>query len=721
MSSTLRVASGTIFLILCTVFAPLSKAQSTGTLGLWEDFNHYVLIARPDLAQDLGEQLLKVNSDKLVDAVEVSTYTDFEKTLFRAQKIQGLKDVAGKLEEKLQQALIKRSRDPKRIRTDIQKLGDGTRAQINAVERLRSAGQFAAPQLLQTLRDESQARLHPHVMAAMVGIGRPMVYPLAVALAELEPIQQGQVARILSEIGYPRSLPYIKQVIENEKTDAATRQMCEAAYAHLAARAGITEGVNASELFMTLAQNHYSASVRREVLPGYVPSDEVGIIWTYDRRAGLLPIEVPGPVFGYVLAMRSSQQALTLNEHLSPALSLWLMANLSRENNMPAKGVDKSYPKDWHPADYYLKVAGPLRQHDVLYRALQDRDYVLALDAIGALRLTAGTDALVNRQGTVQPLIASLSYPDRRVRFNAALTMANARPDQPYNGSYRVVPVLCEAVRQSDTRFAVVLSPDLDRANQLAGILREELKFEVAAGQTIEDVTDAISAGPGVDLIITSANPTGTMDLQHSRSSNYKLVAAPMIALAENNAELAQMNAIFENNMTVYPILATQSADALKPAIDTAIKQFAGQPIGKDEALEFATDALDMLWEITIGHGQVYNAADAQPTLIDALGDDREAVVMKSADILALFGNLNAQQAICNAALDSKRSGKVQVSLINSLALSATHHGNLLTDVQIDKILKIVQTAKGEKAQAAARAHGALTLPASHVVEMITK
>lgn len=721
MSSTLRVALGMICLSLCMVCAPLARAQSAGTLQLWEDFNHYVLIARPDLAEDLGKQLLKVNPDQLIDAVESSTYSDFEKTLFRAQKIQGLKDLANDLEEKLQKALVKRSRDPKRIKADIQRLGEGTRAQINAVERLRAAGQFAAPLLLETLRDESQNRLHPHVMAAMVGIGRPMVYPLSIALDGLEPIQQGQIARVLSEIGYPRSLPYIKQIIENEKTDPKTREMAQAAYAHLASQAGITEGVNASELFMTLAQNHYDAAVRRETMPGYEPSDASGIIWTFDRRAGLLPIPVPGPVFGYILAMRTSQRALTLNEHMSPALSLWLMANLSRENFMPDKAVDKSYPKDWHPADYYLKVAGPLREHDVLYRALQDRDYVLALDAIGALRLTAGTDALVNREGTIQPLITALSYPDRRVRFNAALTMANARPDQPYNGSYRVVPVLCEAVRQSETRFAVVLSPDLDRANQLAGILREELKYEVAAGQTIEDVTDAISSGPGVDLIVTSANATGTMDLHHSRAGNYKLVAAPMIAMADNNAELAQMNAIFENNLTVYPTLATQDPKNLKPAIDSAIKQFAGQPIGKEEALQFAMDSLNMIWEITIGTGHVYNAADSQPTLIDALGDNRESVVMKSAEILALFNNANAQQAIANAALDAKRAQPVQVSLINSLALSATRNGNLLTDLQIDKLLKIVNTAKGDMAQAAARAHGALTLPASHVVDMITK
>ncbi|MBL4701021.1 MAG: hypothetical protein JKX85_07170 [Phycisphaeraceae bacterium] len=721
MSHTLRVTLGMICLSLCFVIAPLAKAQSSGTLQLWEDFNHYVLIARPDLAEDLGKKLLKANSDRLIDAVEVSTYTDFEKTLFRAQKIQGLKKVSSNLEAKLQKALVKRSRDPKRIKADIIKLGQGTRAQINAVARLRAAGQFAVPQLLSTLRDESKQALHPHVMAAMVGIGRPAVYPLAVALKSLEPIQQGQITRVLSEIGYPRSLPYIREVIENTKSDAQTRKVAQAAYAHLASQAGITEGVNASELFMTLAQNHYDSAVNREIMPGYEPSDKTGIIWTFDRRAGLLPIAVPGPVFGYILAMRTSQRSLVLNSHLSPALSLWLMANLSRENHMPAKAVDKSYPKDWHPADYYLKVAGPLRQHDVLFRALQDRDYVLALDAIRGLRLTAGTEALVNRQGIIQPLITALSYPDRRVRFNAALTMANARPDQPYNGSFRVIPVLCEAVRQSDTKFAVVLSPNLDRANQIAGILRDFLKFEVAAGQTIEDVTDAISSGPGVDLILTSADATSTMDLHRDRASNYKLVAAPMIAIANNSAQLAQMNAIFENNMTVYPVLATQSKADLNAAIGSAIKQFAGQPIGKKEALQFAMDALNMIWEITIGHGQVYNAIEAQPTLIQALNDKREQVVMKSAQILALLSDAHAQHAIANAALNSKRSNKVRVSLINSLALSATHHGNQLNDIQINKTLKIINTAKGNLAQAAARAHGALTLPASHVVDMITQ
>lgn len=721
MSRTLRVALGMFCLSLSLLTGTLAKAQSSGTLDLWEDFNHYVLIARPDLAEDIGKRLLKVKPGSLVDAVEASTYKNFEKTLYRAQKIQGLKKLAGDLEAKLHQALIVRSKDPKRIKTDIEKLGQGTRAQVNAVERLRAAGQFAAPQLLATLRDESKLSLHPHVLAAMVGIGRPMVYPLSIALKDLEPVQQGQIARVLSEIGYPRSLPYILQIIENKKTDAQTLKMVQAAYAHLASQAGITEGVNAAELFMTLAQNHYNAAVNRDVLPGYIPSDKTGIIWTYDHHAGLLPINVPGPVFGYILSMRSSQYALDLNEHLSPALSLWLMANLSRENFMPSKAVDKSYPHNWHPADYYLKVAGPLRQHDVLYRALQDRDYVLALDAIHALRLTAGTEALVNHQGTIQPLITSLSYPDRRVRFNAALTMANARPDAPYTGSYRVVPVLCEAVRQSDTKFAVVLSPDLDRANQIAGVLRKALKFDVAAGQTIEDVMQAISAGPGIDLIITAANSAGTMDLNHARANNYKLVAAPMIAIADNSAELSQMNALFENNLTVYPVLATQTAADLKPAIASAIKQFAGQPIGKKEALKFALDALNMIWEIAIGHGQVYNTIEAQPTLITALQDKREAVVMRSAQILALYSAPMAQQAIAAAALDTKRSSKVRISLINSIALSATRNGNQLNDLQINKILKIVNTAKGGMAQAAARAHGALTLPAAHVVDMITQ
>jgi hypothetical protein len=55
------------------------------------------------------------------------------------------------------------------------------------------------------------------------------------------------------------------------------------------------------------------------------------------------------------------------------------------------------------------------------------------------------------------------------------------------------------------------------------------------------------------------------------------------------------------------------------------------------------------------------------------------------------------------------------------LALSATHIGNKLNDLQLDNLLKLVMNSKGDLAIAAARAHGAMTLPTANLVEMIAE
>src|SRR5690606_26546890 len=150
----------------------------------WDDFNHYVLIARPDLAQAAATKLLnETDNEQLLDIVEASPYADkYQTTLLRASKIETLADISEELSQRIQAGRLARARDPKRILEDIKLLAEGARPQFNAIARLKAAGQFAAPALLNTLLDETQKNLHPYVLAAMVQIGRPLVYPLSVSL-----------------------------------------------------------------------------------------------------------------------------------------------------------------------------------------------------------------------------------------------------------------------------------------------------------------------------------------------------------------------------------------------------------------------------------------------------------------------------------------------------------------------------------------------------------
>ncbi|MCC6581554.1 MAG: hypothetical protein IT440_14050 [Phycisphaeraceae bacterium] len=714
-----RLGIGLTLALFCLAsFQAPASAQTDNTASLWDDFNHYVLIARPDLALGIGQKLLQVDEGNLLDVVEASSYIDYDRTLYRASRVDTLTELATQLKQKIQKARIARSRDTARILADIRSLAEGARANLNATQRLRAAGEYATPALLDALQDDSLKPLHPFVLAAMAAIGRPVVYPLSVALPRLEPVQQGQVAQVLAEIGYPRALPYMREVLENPTADATAKSIVESAYLALARSAGVPGNVSAAELYMTLGQNHYESAARGDALPGYDPTDDIGLIWQFSRERKLTYTPVPGAIFGYVLAMKSAHRAMELNPHLAPALSLWLAANLTRENRLPADKKDLSYPKDWRPAADYLQMAGPLRQHDVLHRALSDHDSALALDAIAALRQTAGTDALINREGTIQPLLACLNYPDRRVRYHAAFTMANARPRSDYPGSHRVVPVLSEAIRQSDRQYGFAIARDIETAKALAGILREGLGMQAVGVTSYDQMIEALRGKPGVDLIVCDLDVDATSAMYKQRVDDYRVVAAPLIAMAANSADLASFNAMFESDPGVFPITRAANLDGIKPAVELATQRYAGSPITEEEANSLAMEALGLLHDIAQIDSGIYHAADAEPALTEALGDSRGDIAIAASRILAMLDSTEAQRHIADAVMAATEP-EMRVALLNSLADSATQIGNRLTEPQIDKLLDLVKTSTGDLAQAAARAHGALTLPASDVVELI--
>jgi HEAT repeat protein len=416
--------------------------------------------------------------------------------------------------------------------------------------------------------------------------------------------------------------------------------------------------------------------------------------------------------------MRAARQASALNPASDPALSLWLMANLRRANRLPAGQRDLSYPRSLLQPQFYLRAAGPLRQHDVLDRALRDADPDLALNAIEALAATAGTDALVNRGGAIQPLLRALSYPDRRVRFAAAFALTNARPQYPFDGSFRVVPVLAEAVRQSDIRYALVIGRNQDSVNRLSSAMREQ-GYQTIGGLSLSDVGELVSAGPGVDMIVTDKVVSDVEALYHQTLTDYKLAAVPIIAVTTAGDQI-EFNRVLYGIERLRSVLQTDEPQLLREAVAQASSHYVGRPIDRQEALAFATTALRLLREIAIGSGQqVYQVRDALPALLQALGDSREPVITQAAEVLALIASEGAQRAIADAALDTSRAERVRIALLGSLAESATHHGNHLSALQLDRVLALVRDSGGDLSLAAARAHGALTLPTDNVVGLI--
>lgn len=724
MSGTQRSMLG-LWLLVFTCLPTTLFAQDQTPASLWEDFNHYVLIAKPDLALASGQALLdQADNAALLSTVESSERKDWVNVLARASKMgesnaqfADLVNVSKELDSRIQAARVELSRDPDRIMADIELLAQGQRAHRNATQRLGAAGQYAAPQMLATLLDSSQSRLHPYILASMVTIGQPLVAPLSEALPQLDPVPMRQVAQVLAEIGYPQALPAMKQVLESSTADADARAAVQSAYNSLLTSTRQQVDLSAAEWNLGLGQTQYTiATNNSEDLPGYDASVGSGLVWAYGPEIGLVPVVVPGEIFGDVLAMRSAKRALALNDGLDPALSLYLMANLRRENRLPADAIDPSYPSEMQPAGFYAMLAGPDRLHDVLARAIQDGDSELALDAIEALAATAGTDALINRGAAQQPLMAALSYPDRKVRFRAAEALAKVRPTEGFPGAHRVTAVLSEAVRQSDAKYAMVLADDQETVNGLLAAIGE-LGYEAFGGMSMADVSSELNLVPGVDLIVAAVDTDMVVRLHNETANDYKTGSVPILALQSVEQQIRLRNALGENTR-VTPALISDDAEELKTAVESAFSAYTGDGIGADESTEFALTALTLLREVALG-SDIFNVAEAQPALIQALSDERDEVKVAAAQVLSLIDSADAQDALAESALELE--GDLQLSMLSSLAESATYFGNKIDAGQTDRLLELVNTSTGDLAIAAARTHGALSLPTANAVKLLTE
>lgn len=716
-----RLVLSTVVLLAVSVVIA-GAAEEPSPASLWLDFNHYVRIARPDLAQAAANTLLKtVKPQELLDIVEAARdYQDYDLTFQRASKIERLRDVSDSLAQTIQNAKITRSREPQRIKADIQKLLEGKRANRNATERLKAAGQFAAPYLLAVLLDEDQQKLHSPVLTAMVAVGRPLVYPLSTSLSHLEPVPLGQVSQVLADIGYPEALPYLQEVLQTSRANPVTLSVVQSAYDRLLSRTHRGSGSSsATAMYLDLGWRQYEAGTNSTNLPGLDPSTRAGVIWDYDREAGLIAITVPEEIYCDVLAMRSAAQSLRLNPQQDTALNLWLLANLRRENRLPRDAKDRSYSSSMHDPAFYIRMAGPLRQHDVLTRALDDSDTDLALDAIAALSETAGATALINTEGASQPLLRALGYPDRRVRFNAAFGIARAQPTVSFPGSDLVVPVLAEAVRQSAANVAVVLSNNTDTLNKLTATVKD-LGYQPIPGLRLDDVTGQINASAGIDLIVVQQNAADTESVYHQTATDYRLAMVPILAIVSPGGR-TELEDRLPNNKRLFYAQNSDEKEALKTAFSQAIQANHGAIISPEESARIASTALALLRQMTSLHSGVFNTADAMPTLVRSLSDPRLQIASRAARVLAVIDEQPAQQAVAEAAFDPARPVALRITLLESLAESARVHGNYLTERQLESLLNIVKTSRGEVADAAAQAHGALTLPTANAVQMIVQ
>ncbi|MHC4680199.1 MAG: HEAT repeat domain-containing protein [Planctomycetota bacterium] len=403
----------------------------------WGEFLHYTAIGRPDLAKGYAQVLLQSNPDP-VALLEISRqneqgYQIMVRVTETAPDAE-LVELSGKI-----LALIERGRflqriEPKIIAEEVRRLSSTDRGWFAAVERLRNAGEYAIPFMLDAMADMSREDELPNIIRALPQIGRDAIRPLTAALQTDNVALRAEIIRALGKIGYPQSLAYLKLVAEKDESN----KLRELARASVRQIDPAMLNTPAAQLFFQLGENYY---YRAESLAPAADADFANI-WFWDAGAHAKSY------FNELMTMRSCEWALKADPGFGSAIGLWIAAFFKAESageeTMPA------YFGDRHAdALVYATTAGVEYLHQALARAVKDNNAYVALGVIEALATTAGEKSLLYEIGAAQPLLQALTFDDRKVKYSAAIAIGAAGPKERFAEASLVVANLADALGQS--------------------------------------------------------------------------------------------------------------------------------------------------------------------------------------------------------------------------------------------------------------------------------
>lgn len=409
----------------------------------WNDFLHYTAIGRLDLAKGYAQKIIDSEPDPIALLSLSEENTNGYRILLKMNDSSAeLREVSGQILDIIEQGRYLRRTDPRIIVQEIKRLGGTIRGRIAAEQRLKNAGEYCIPYMLDVLLDRDRQEEFADVAAALPKVGRDAIRPLVAALQTDNVAVKAEIIRALGDIGYPQSLGHLKYIVENNKSDQLRNLAIQAINKIDSGRGSLP----AAELLYHLAGRYYSHSPSLASATDH----EYANIWFWDEETlRLKREEVSKSYFNELMSMRTCEWAVKAEENLGKAIALWIAAFFKMESY----GVDQpEYFGQKHlDAMAYAKTAGPEYLHQALDIAIRENNAFVALGVVEALAANAGEKSLLYRIGLDQPLVMALSFNDRAVRYSAAIAIGAAGPGSEFVGSKLIIENLAEAIGENGT------------------------------------------------------------------------------------------------------------------------------------------------------------------------------------------------------------------------------------------------------------------------------
>jgi hypothetical protein len=310
-----------------------------------------------------------------------------------------------------------------------------------------------------------------------------------------------------------------------------------------------------------------------------------------------------------------------------------------------------------------------------------------------------------------------LTYPNRRVQYEAALALAAANPAAAFAGSDRVVPTLASTVRGATTQYAVILTSEAELYQGVRSVLNKMGYTVLPQGRAMSDLAAPLSEAPAVDLVVTAGirGEAIAAALEGIRGES-KTVATPTLILTDS-ASYIDLRRRYASDATVAIRQSGIGEASITESVNQLVERASGGPIAQAEAEGYAARSLAALRDLAVSGNTVLNAGEATGSLMAALPQTSGATKMKIAEILARVNQDRAQRSVMEAALAAADAERV--ALLGLVSDSGKRFGNFLEAGQISRLTEIASKGSDAEATAAASLIGTMNLAKTELVPMI--
>jgi HEAT repeat protein len=582
------------------------------------------------------------------------------------------------LSEAMLAATRSEAQRPERIARYIKTLNGTRPEQQYAVRRLREAGPFAVPLLVQALnRPGLSAENRQQIVDNMGELDRSAVPPLVAALDSPDPVLATDAAAVLGMIGDKRAIPPLTEKAASRQLPEAVRKTAERAIARLT---GLPFDSREQSPTRVLADAAWRLH-RHQVDLGAEPV----LLWAWDKEQNVpTSREVSSTEAEAILGLRFANDALRISPDDRSSQVVHL--SLTLEKAIEKVGVTSFLTTDQAKLAT-AKAAGASRLTDVLNTAIADGKYDLAAVAASALGSVVEKSELLT-SGRPRPLVNALYAPGRHLQFAAAKAILGLGSTQSFPGSSRVVPTLARFLTHQTVPRAVVIDTNPNRGSQLAGFLIE-LGYDSELEQTGSQGFLAAANPADVELILISYDLFGQgwalRDTVANLKADSRTAGIPIYIYGPLNAQFLRPNLKQD-----YPAIRFLVQPVDSATLKRQLKELP-RALSDGDRASYAKEATELLTKIAKDRNGPFAAdlASVEQALVAATQSPETA--QSAATVLAELGSADAQRTLADLVLDPSRASPLRKAVAADLVRSILRFGPLMTIAQERRLLSTVR------------------------------